>query len=137
MYTDVVKYCANFPQCALVNGSGRVNKPPLSPIPVQRPFQIMGVDVMDLPVTELENHHAVVIQDFLTTWPLVLPVPDQKAVRLVRLLTEEVIPLFGVPEELLSDRGINLMSHLMIDICKKLGICKLNTIAYHPKCDGW
>ena len=44
--------------------------------------------------------------------------PDQKAVRLVRLLTEEVIALFGVPEALLSDRGTNLMSHLMVDICK-------------------
>ena len=136
MYTDVVKYCSNCPQCAIVNGSGRVNKPPLSPIPVQRPFQIIGVDVMDLPVTELGNRHVVVFQDFLTKWPLVFPVPDQKAVRLVKLLTEEVIPLFGVPEALLSDRGTNLMSHLMLDICKKLGIRKLNTTAYHPECDG-
>ena len=73
---------------------------------------------------------------FLTKWSLVFPVPDQKAVRLVKLLTEEVIPLFGIPEALLSDRGTDLMSHLMLDICKKLGIRKLNTTAYHPECDG-
>ena len=91
---------------------------------------------MDLPVTELGNRHVVVFQDFLTKWPLVFPVPDQKAVRLVKLLTEEVIPLFGVPEALLSDRWTNLMSHFMLDICKKLGIRKLNTTAYHPECDG-
>ena len=95
MYTDVVKYCFNCPQCAIVNGSGHVNKPPPSPIPVQRPFQIVGVDVMDLPVTELGNRHVIVFQDFLTKWPLVFPVPDQKAVRLVKLLTEEVIPCLG------------------------------------------
>ena len=135
MYTDVVKYRSNCPQCAIVNGLGRVNKPPLSPIPVQRPFQIIVVDVMDLPATELGNHHVVVFQDFLTKWPVVFPVPDQKAVRLVKLLTEEVIPLFGVPEALLSDRVTNLMSHLMLDICKKLGIRKLNTTAYHPEYD--
>ena len=91
---------------------------------------------MDLPVTELGNRHVVVFQDFLTKWPMVFPVPDQKAVRLVKLLTEEVIPLFGVLEALLSNRGTNLMSHLMLDICKKLGIRKLNTTAYHPECDG-
>ena len=68
MYTDVVKYCSNCPQCAIVNGSGHVNKPSLSPIPVQRPFQIIEVDVMDLPVTELGNRHVVVFQDFLA-WP--------------------------------------------------------------------
>ena len=110
--------------------------PPLHPIPVQKPFQIIGVDIMDLPVTESGNRHVVVFQDFLTKWPLAFPVPDQKAIRLVRVLTEEVIPWFGVPDALLSDRGTNLMSHLMLDICNKLGIHKLNTTAYHPQCDG-
>ena len=91
---------------------------------------------MDLPVTDSGNHHVVVFQDFLTKWPLAFPVPDQKAVRLVKLLTKEVIPLFGVPEALLSDHGTNLMSTLILDICKQLGIRKLNTTAYHPECDG-
>ena len=59
--------------------------------------------------------------------------PDQKAIRLVKLLTKEVISLFGVPEAVLSDRGTNLMSTLML---KKMGIQKLNTTAYHPECDG-
>ena len=56
--------------CYIVNGSGRINKPLLSPIPVRKPFQIIGVDVMDLPVTELGNCHVVVFQEFLTKWPL-------------------------------------------------------------------
>ena len=63
------------------------------------------------------------------------PVPDQKAIRLARLLVEEVVPMFGVTEALLSDRGANLLSHLMQDVCKLLGIRKLNTTAYHPQCD--
>ena len=59
----------------------------------------------------------VVLQDYLTKWPLVYKVPDQKTLRLVELLTKEVIPLFGVPEALLSDQGTNLLSHLMTDVC--------------------
>ena len=91
---------------------------------------------MDLPMTS-DNHHVVVFQDFLTKWPLAFPVPDQKAIRLVKLLTEEVIQWFGVPERLLSDQGTNLLSHLILDVCKKLGVqYKLNTTAYHPYCDG-
>jgi len=113
-----------------------VNRPPLHPIPVSRPFQIVGVDVMDLPLTKSGNCHVVVFQDYLTKFPLVFPVPDQKAVRLARLLVEEVVPLFGVPESLLSHRGNNLLSHLMTDLCKILGTKKLNTTAYHPECDG-
>ena len=136
MYNDVITHCMSCPQCAIVNAAGRVNKPPLHPIPVSRPFEIVGVDIMDLPPTKSGNRHIVAFQDFLTKFPLMYPVPDQKASHLARLLAEEVIPLFGVPEHLLSDRGTNLLSHLMTDLCKILGIKKLNTTAYHPECDG-
>ena len=100
---------------------------------MQRVFQIVEVDIMDLPKTEAGNKHVVVFQDFL---PLVFPVPDKKAIRLARLLVEEVVPMFGVPEALLSDRGTNLLPILMEDVCKLLGIRNLNTTAYHPQCDG-
>ena len=80
--------------------------------------------------------HLVVFQDLLSKWPFVFPVPDQKAERIVRLLVEEVVPVFGVLEALLSDRGTNLLSHLMQDVCRLMGIKKLNTTAYHPQCDG-
>ena len=56
--------------------------------------------------------------------------------RIARLIVEEVFPVFGVPECLLSDRGTNLLSNLMIDLCKMLGVTKLNTTSYHPQCDS-
>ena len=136
MYNDAVSHCKNCPECAIVTGAGRPGRPPLQPIPVSRAFQIIGVDVMDLPKTDRGNKHVLVFQDFLTKWPMVFPIPDQKTDRIVKLLVEEVVPLFGVPEALLSDRGTNLLSHLMMDVCSLLGIEKLNTTAYHPQCDG-
>ena len=54
---------------------------------------------------------------------------------IAKLLVEEVVPLFGVPEALLSDRGTNL-SYLMKEICAYFGVRKLNTTAYHPQYDG-
>lgn len=136
MYKDALNHCKSCPQCAVVSGTGRIHRPPLRPIPVQRVFQILGVDVMELPKTDRGNKYVVVFQDFLSKWPLVFPIPDQKSIRIARLLVEEVIPLFGVPEALLSDRGTNLLSHLMRDVCDMLGVKKLNTTAYHPQSDG-
>ena len=136
MYVDVHNTVKSCPECAIVSGGGRKTKPPLHPIPVQRPFQIIGVDIMELPKTKKGNRYVVVFQDFFSKWPMVYPVPDQKTERLVKLLTEEVIPFCGVPEALLSDRGANLLSHLMMDVCEILGIHKLNTTSYHPQCDG-
>ena len=91
---------------------------------------------MDLPLTKRGNCHVVIFQDFLTKFPLVFPVPDQNTIRLTKMLAEEVIPLFGVLEALHSDPGTNLLSHVMQDLCKLMGIKKLNTTAYHPQCDG-
>ena len=66
MYSDVMSYCTSCPQCAIVNSTGRVNKPPLHPIPVSQPFQIVGVDIMNLPLTKAGNRHVVVFHDYLT-----------------------------------------------------------------------
>ena len=78
----------------------------------------------------------VVLQDLFTKWVMVYSTSDQKAERIACLLVEEIVPFFGVPKALLSERGTNLLSHLMEDICKPLGTEKLNMTAYHPECDG-
>ena len=114
MFNDARRFARACPECVIVTGGGRACRPPLHPIPVSKPFQILEIDVMDLPLTDQGNRHVVVIQDLFTKWPLAFAVPDQKTTRIARLVTEEVIPLFGVPECLLSDRGTNLISNLMM-----------------------
>ena len=119
-----------------MSGGGRVMKLPLRPIPVEKPFQIVGVDIMDLPTTSQGNKHTLVFQDYLKKWPMVYPIPDQKSQRIAEILVDKIIPVFGVPDALLSDRGANLLSHLMVDLCKLLSLKKLNTTSYHPQCNG-
>ena len=36
---------------------------------------------------------------------MVIHIPNQKAYRIASLLAEEIVPVFGVPKCLLSDRG--------------------------------
>ena len=136
MYADITQFVRNCPECTIVSGGERSVVPPLHPIPVQRPFQILGVDIMDLPVTKQGNRHVLVFQDYLSKWPMVYAMPDQRAHRIARILCEEIIPMFGVPEALLSDRGANLLSHLMRDVCQILRIKIINTTSYHPQCNG-
>ena len=136
MHKDIMHFVQNCPECTIVSGGRKTVHPPLHPIPVQRPFQILGVDIMDLPLTKQGNRHILVFQDHFSKWPMVYAIPDQKAHRIAQILCDEIIPMFGVPEALLSDRGTNLLSHLMKDVCQILGIKKLNTTAYHPQCNG-
>ena len=82
------------------------------------------------------NRYVIVMQNILTKQPLVFPAPDQKANRIAQLLVDEVLPMFGVPEALLSDQGTNMLANVVQDVCTLLGTTKLNTTAYHPQCDG-
>ena len=50
---------------------------------------------MELPKTEGGNRYVLVLQDFLSKWPLVYAMPDQKTSRIVKILVDEVVPVFG------------------------------------------
>ena len=59
------KVCQNVPSVCDNIGAGRHCKPVLHPIPVQKPFQVLEVDVMDLPATEKCNGYVVVNTRFI------------------------------------------------------------------------
>ena len=71
--------------------------------------------------------------DYFTKWVEAYAVPDQQTQTIARLLVENTVCRHGVPQELLSDRGSNFLSELMLALCYLLGIKKLNTSGYHPK----
>ena len=59
MYQDIVNYTRKCPQCAIATGVGRRQSPPMKSIPVDCPFQIVGVDIMELPLTTNGNRYAI------------------------------------------------------------------------------
>ena len=136
MRSDVRKHCRSCLTCASRKGPGRAPSPKLQPIPVGGPFHRVGVDVLQLPLSHEGNQYAVVFMDYLTKWPEVFAVPNQKAETIARLFVEHMIVRHGVPEHLLSDRGANFLSALVQEVCKLVGTTKLNTSGYHSQCDG-
>ena len=72
MYSDVYHHCRSCLTCASYNGSGRRHHPPLKPLPVGAPFERLGINVMEMPLTPEGNHYVVVMTDYLSGWKLVL-----------------------------------------------------------------
>ena len=103
MRAYVCRFCRSCLVCASRKGTGRKTRPPLKSIPVGGPFEMIGVDVLQLPLSHLGNEYAVVFQDYLTKWPEVFAVADQKAQTIAHLLVEQIIARHGVPQRLLSD----------------------------------
>ena len=130
MRRDITRWTRGCIVCA-TRSVGRAVRPPLTPIPVTRPFDRIGVDVIQFPKTSRGNQYAVVFVDYLTKWPEVFAVPDQSAATIARLLVEEIVSRHGVPSEVLSDRGRAFLSGLMQEAERLLGFKKGNTTAYH------
>ena len=74
--SDIYKSCVT---CAFVRGQGNHGRPPLVSIPVGGPFDCVGMDFMELDVTQDGNRYALVFQDHLTKWPEVYALSNRKA----------------------------------------------------------
>ena len=55
---------------------------------------------------------------------------------LASVLMDKVVCRYGVPRSLHSDQGANLNSQVICALCKRLGINKTRTTAYHPQGNG-
>ena len=77
-------------------------KAPLISMPIGRPWQMVSVDILEVPISSRGNRYILVIQDYFTKWPQAIPLKDQTA----SSITLELVQLFLTsPEVIHSDHG--------------------------------
>ena len=135
MRAIISEWCQGCLVCAMCR-PGRAVQPPLTPILVEGPFHMVGVDVIQLVKSYSGNQYAIVFTDYLTKWPEVFATRDQTAFTIPKLFVEEIVCHHGVPSQLLSGHGAAFLSYLMTEICKLLGTNKINTTVYHQQTNG-
>ena len=110
-------------------------KAPLTNVPIGKPWEMIAVDILEVPVSQHNNRYLLVIQDYMTKWAEAIPIPNQTAAR----ITTELIKVFsryGIPDILHSDQGRNFESTILLQTLEAFGITKSRTTAYHPAGDG-
>lgn len=132
---DVLRHCRHCTRCQITKSPE--NKPaPLQPIIARRPWELVGVDILKVPLSRHGNQYLLVAQDYFSKWPFAQPMPDQKAERIVQVLKDNIFSLVGPPQKLHSDQGRNFESHILADLCAAFGVKKSRTTPYHPMGDG-
>ena len=134
MLQDIDQYCRECTICQ-VSKSSSPQKAPLQNIPIGKPWEMVAVDILQVPISSRNNQYLLVIQDYFTKWAEAIPIPDQSA----RRITKELITVFshyGLPDILHSDQGRNFESSILRQTLEAFGVKKTRTTAYHPQGDG-
>ena len=76
------------------------------------------------------------IVDRFTRWIEAVPIPDISADTCTRAFLLNWVARYGVPGDLVADRGAQFTSALWRRLHELLGIKAQNTTAYHPAANG-
>ena len=131
-----VGYCCNHCTTCQITKAPASQPAPLQPIVASRPWEMVAVDILKVTMSSRGNQYLLVIQDYFSKWPFAIPLPDQKAERIVQALKDQVFTLVGLPRRLHSDHGRNFESYVLLELCKAFGVTKFHTTPYHPMGDG-
>ncbi|XP_076660385.1 uncharacterized protein LOC143363724 [Halictus rubicundus] len=134
---DVEEWCRRCDSCVAKKGPRERGKGSLKIYNVGAPFERIALDIVGpLPKSMTGNRYALVVVDYFSKWPEVIPLPNQKATTIAKTLLTDVISRHGVRLELHSDQGRNFESSVFKELMRLLGIRKTRTTPLHPQSDG-
>ena len=120
---DVRLYVSSSSVCAQSKAPMHLPRGKLQPLPVpQRPWSHLSVEFLtDLPPSQGNTTFLVVVDRFSKSCRL-LPLPGlPTALQTAEALFTHVFLLYGVPEDIVSDRGPQFMSHVWRACMERLG----------------
>lgn len=111
-------------------------KQPLKSIEVHDRFEIWGIDLIGpLNTSTSGNKYICVAVEYASKWAEVVALPTKEASGVSKFLMQ-LVHRFGVPKQIISDRGTEFCNTLINSMMETLNIRKSRTSAYHPQTNG-
>jgi len=104
---------------------------------VGAPWERVAIDITGPhPQSTKGNKFMITVLDHFTKYAFAFPVRSQDAITVAKYLVEWVFLVYGVPTQLLSDRGAEFEGSVMTKVCKLMEIDKIRTTSYKPSTNG-
>ncbi|KAK3571047.1 hypothetical protein QTP86_001297 [Hemibagrus guttatus] len=136
--SDVEEYVRACPTCAQARTSRHLPEGLLEPRPIpRRPWSHLSVDFLtDLPDSGGFTTVMVVVDRFSKGCRLIPLKGLPTVMQLAEAMFQHVFRNFGLPEDIVSDRGSQFTSWVWGSLCARLGIGVSLSSGYHPQSNG-
>ncbi|MCO5603242.1 hypothetical protein L7F22_057390 [Adiantum nelumboides] len=136
LHRDVQHWCKTCKQCQLA-GDRHLTYEPQTPIISYGLFEKWGIDAKGpLPRSDSGKIYIIMGVDHMTRWAEATTSARITAKEVTKFVYESICCMFGVPLEILSDRGLGFRGDLVGELMKKLGIERRHYTPYYPQCNG-
>ncbi|MCO5554991.1 hypothetical protein L7F22_008530 [Adiantum nelumboides] len=100
-------------------------------------FEKWGIDAIGpLPITAIGKCYILTAVDYLSRWVEAKPVKQITSKDVAKFVCEDIFCKFGMPLELLFDKGPGFRGELVDYLCEKLHVRHRFTTPYYPQCNG-
>ena len=130
-----MRFCQNV-RCAKNNIRKGITTPTgHMPVP-EGPFKHIVMDYVDMIKPIRGKRYMLVIIDRFSRCVEAIPSVDQGSGTVVKFLSTEVIPRFGIPSEISSDNGSAFIQKVVKTIIQQLRMKQRLGCVYHPQSQG-
>ncbi|KAK3569679.1 hypothetical protein QTP86_002624 [Hemibagrus guttatus] len=138
MAADIRRYVQGCEECAMSKDPRHLPSGKLLPLPVSnRPWSHLGVDfITDLPTSRSHTCIFVVVDRFSKSCHLLRLKGPPTALQAAELMFNHVFWYFGIPEDIVSDRGPQFISIVWRAFFTRLGVAVNLSSGYHPQTNG-
>ena len=97
------------------------------------PWDTLSVDIVGPLPADRRHEFVIMFVDCFSRYSILVPASNHTASMVSDALLRHVVPYFGTPRRLLSDRGREFVGEVWASLTRSLGIQRLLTSPYHPE----
>ena len=139
MSQALLKAVANCGRCIQYEAKGQL--PPMQPIICTEPMELVHIDYVGMEVTIATDkkpivQNVLVVVDHYTHYVQAFVTKNHTARTTAQVLYNNYFSVFGFPQRLMSDQGMEFCGKVIAAMCSLLSVEKIRTTPYHPQTNG-